>query len=117
MDCRYRKNFYRSQLGLLSRMTGGSMSPNIPSSVLVWMLIVLGFILFVLPRNPRAGSGVEGVLWGILFGLVLYGVYYLTNYALLKDWPLSMTNVDMLWGMIACGISAFIVGHLARRLL
>jgi hypothetical protein len=28
------KNFYLSQLGALSRMTGGSMSPNIPSRFL-----------------------------------------------------------------------------------
>jgi uncharacterized membrane protein len=93
------------------------MSPNIPASILVWMLIVLGLILFVLPRIPRTGTGIEGVLWGGLFGLVVYGVYDLTNYALLKDWRLSMTIVDMLWGMAACGISGFVVGHLARRLL
>jgi len=111
------KNFYRLQLGPLSRTTGGSMSPNIPASILVWMLIVLGLILFVLPRIPRTGPGIEGVLWGGLFGLVVYGVYDLTNYALLKDWRLSMTIVDMLWGMAACGISGFVVGHLARRLL
>jgi len=111
------KNFYRSQLGPLSRMTGGSMSPNIPSSILVWMLIVLGLILFVLPKIPKTGSGFEGVLWGVLFGLVVYGVYDLTNFALLKDWSLSMTIVDMLWGMIACGLSGFVVGHLARWLL
>jgi uncharacterized membrane protein len=111
------KNFYQSQLGPLSRMTNGSMSPNIPSSILVWMLIVLGLILFVLPKIPKTGSGFEGVLWGALFGLILYGVYDLTNYALLKEWTLSMTIVDMLWGTVACGISGFIVGHLARWLL
>ena len=111
------KNFYRLQLGPLSRMTNGSMSPNIPSSLLVWMLIVLGLILFVLPKIPKTGSGVEGFLWGALFGLVVYGVYDLTNFALLKDWSLSMTIVDMLWGTVACGISGFVVGHLARWLL
>lgn len=77
------KNFYLSQLGHLSRMTGGSMSPNIPSSILVWMLIVLGLIFFVPPKIPRTGPGVEGMLWGALFGLVIYGVYDLTNVALL----------------------------------
>jgi len=111
------KNFYRSQLGPLSKMTNVSMSPNIPASILVWMLIVLGLILFVLPKIPKTGSGFEGVLWGALFGLVVYGVYDLTNFALLKDWSLSMTIVDMLWGMVACGLSGFIVGHLARWLL
>lgn len=111
------KDFYRSQLGALSRMKGGSMSPNIPSSILVWMLIVLGLILFVLPKIPRTGSGVEGFFWGALFGFVVYGVYDLTNFALLKDWSLSMTIVDMLWGMIACGLSGFVIGHLARLLL
>ena len=111
------KNFYRMQLGHLSRTTNGSMSPNIPSSIIVWMLIVLGLILFVLPKIPKTGPGFEGILWGALFGLVVYGVYDLTNYALLKDWTLSMTIVDMLWGTVACGISGFIVGHLARWLL
>jgi uncharacterized membrane protein len=79
------KNFYRLQLGPLSRMTGGSMSPNIPSSILVWMLIVLCLVLFLLPRIPKTGSGVGGVLWGALLGLVVYGVYDLADYALLKD--------------------------------
>lgn len=111
------KNFYRSQLGPLSRMTDGSMSPKITASLLVWMLIVLGQILFVLPRIPQTGSGFEGFLWGALLGLVVYGVYDLTNYALLKDWSLSMTMVDLLWGTVACGFSGFIVGHLARWLL
>lgn len=110
------KNFYLSQLGALSRMKGGSMSPNIPSSILVWMLIVLGLILFVLPKIPKTGPGVEGFLWGALFGLVVYGVYDLTNFALLKDWSLAMTIVDMLWGTIACGLSGFVIGHLARWL-
>jgi uncharacterized membrane protein len=111
------KNFYLLQLGPLSRMTGGSMSPNVPASMLVWVLIVLGQIFFVLPRIPKTGSGLEGVLWGALFGLVVYGVYDLTNYALLKDWSLSMTLVDMLWGITACGLSGFIVGRLSRWLL
>ena len=81
------------------------------------MLIVFGLILFVLPKIPKTGPGFEGILWGALFGLVVYGVYDLTNHALLKDWTLSMTIVDMLWGTVACGISGFIVGHLARWLL
>jgi len=55
------KNFYLLQLGPLSRMTGGSMSPNVPASMLVWVLIVLGQIFFVLPRIPKTGSGLGGV--------------------------------------------------------
>jgi uncharacterized membrane protein len=111
------KGFYSAQLGPLARMTGDSMTPNVPASILVWVLIVFGLMLFVLPRIPKTGNGFEGLLWGALFGLVVYGVYDLTNFAILKSWSLSMTIVDTLWGTIACGLSGYIMGWLGRWLL
>jgi uncharacterized membrane protein len=42
------------------------------------------------------------IFFGALYGLVVYGTYDLTNYSLVKDWPLTITLVDMAWGTFAC---------------
>ena len=35
-----------------------------------------------------------------LFGLITYATYDLTNLATVKDWPLVITIVDLIWGMV-----------------
>jgi uncharacterized membrane protein len=47
---------------------------------------------------------------GLLFGFFAYATYDLTNMATLKDWPLSMTLVDIAWGS-AMGALAAAVGY------
>ena len=34
----------------------------------------------------------------ILFGLITYATYDLTNLATLKEWPLKITIIDLIWG-------------------
>ena len=109
-------NFYDSSLGSLARRVGETFSPRIIPSVLVWMLIVLGVLLFVLPKIESKGFGIEGFLWGALFGFVLYGVYDLTNYAVLGQWSLAMTVLDIIWGTLLCGILAIFMGTLVKWL-
>ena len=108
--------FYDRSLGIIARRAGESLSPRIFPSVLVWMLIALGVLLFVLPKIESKGLTIEGFLWGALFGLVLYGVYDLTNYAILDRWSLSMTVLDIIWGTILCGTMAIFMGILVKWL-
>lgn len=46
---------------------------------------------------------------GAAFGLFTYGTYELTNFATLRNWTLSITVIDMIYGMIASGLVAAIV--------
>jgi uncharacterized membrane protein len=46
------------------------------------------------------------VLYGALFGFFTYATYDMTNLATLKDWPLSIVVVDILWGSILGGAVA-----------
>jgi uncharacterized membrane protein len=108
--------FYEASLGPLARRAGESLSPRILPSLLVWMLIALGILLFVLPKMESKGSPIEGALWGALFGMVLYGVYDLTNYAIFAQWPVSMTILDIIWGAILCGVTALFMGLLLKLL-
>ncbi len=39
------------------------------------------------------------LLRAALYGLITYATYDLTNLATLKDWPVVLTVVDILWGV------------------
>jgi uncharacterized membrane protein len=91
----------------------GSMAFRWPAAAVVYILLPLGLVLFIL---PRLGSGLQAksLLWGALFGLVVYGVYDLTNLSLLPQWSLKMTIIDILWGMFLYAIVSYIIGYIEK---
>jgi uncharacterized membrane protein len=46
------------------------------------------------------------VLYAILYGLVTFATYDLTNLATVKEWPLIVSLIDMAWGMFVAFSSA-----------
>ncbi len=40
---------------------------------------------------------ITAAMYGAALGLVAYGTYDATNYATLKDFPLSITIMDWIW--------------------
>ena len=99
---------YQSYLGPLMRTTNGALQVNWSAGIAVWALIVLGAIIFALPRAYAASYAIT-FAWGALYGLVLYGVYDLTNYALLANWPLAMTFIDICWGICVNGLLLVVI--------
>lgn len=86
------KNFYNKQLGFL-------IGPiNWVSAILFYLLFITGLVVFVIMPAFQKGSWTHALLFGALFGLVTYGTYDLTNLATLKNWPVLVTVVDLLWG-------------------
>jgi uncharacterized membrane protein len=104
------KDFYRRHLGHLARMAGGAMDPVWPVAALVYPALAGGLTVFVI---SRARSPLEALALGAFFGLCTYGVYDLTNHATLRDWPVTLTIVDMTWGAVICGVTAWIVAMAA----
>jgi uncharacterized membrane protein len=96
---------YSSQLG--------NMAFRWPAAAMVYILLPLGLVLFIL---PKLGSGLraKSLLWGALFGLVVYGVYDLTNLALLPQWSPMMTIIDILWGMFLYAMVSLLIGYLEK---
>jgi len=48
---------------------------------------------------------------GALLGLISYATYDLTNLATIKDWPLLVTIVDIIWGTVL-GASVSLISYL-----
>ncbi|GAB4223007.1 MAG: DUF2177 family protein [Gammaproteobacteria bacterium] len=100
------KNLYFSAYGDLLRQQNGSLVPSWPAAILVYILFALGIILFVVKQTD--GTMLNGLLWGGLLGLVIYGIYDLTNYAVFANWPLNIIIIDIIWGTILCGVTSSI---------
>jgi uncharacterized membrane protein len=90
--------FYKDELGVLARISNGSLTPVIWAAGIVYLLIPLGIVLFALPRVSPDNMVSSALFWGFIYGIVLYGVYDMTNYSLVSKWSLRMSIVDIVWG-------------------
>ena len=105
----FMKGFYDAEVGDLARRAGASLAPRWPAAILVYLLIPAGIVLFVRPALGEHASAWRALAWGATFGLVVYGVYDLTNRAILEKWSLRLTLADLTWGCVLCGIGATVM--------
>lgn len=105
------RSLYRKYLGFLL-----SPQPNWVAAILFYLLFVAGLLVFAVVPGLQAGSLQRTLLLGAFFGLLTYATYDLTNLATLKDWPVAITVIDMIWGtLLATLVSA--AGFFAGRWL
>jgi uncharacterized membrane protein len=69
--------------------------------ILCYILLVFGLYYFIV-REHRP------VFDAFLLGLVIYGVYETTSYALLKKWRWNIVLMDTLWGGVLFALTTFI---------
>jgi uncharacterized membrane protein len=105
------RGFYQKQLGFMLRS-----DVNWSAAGVFYLLFALGLMIFVIVPSLETGSTTKVLILGALFGLITYSTYDLTNLATLKDWPLAMTLVDLLWGSILA-TSVSYLGFLAGKWL
>ena len=109
------KNLYAQNIGMLLRKSGGEMAPIWWSAILVYVCIAVGILFFVLPKAQ--GNYFLALSYGALFGLVVYGIYEFTNYAILANWPWKITVIDVIWGMVLCGLTSLFSAFIQNRFL
>lgn len=102
------KRLYQTALAHLMSAT-----PNWYAAGLFYLVYVLGLIVFVI--NPLRGEHLSKIfLYGLLFGFVAYATYDLTNQATMKNWPVLITAIDLVWGALLTGVTSVIVTSLLR---
>ena len=99
--------FYTSHIGHLRGPIQWS------GAILFWLIYTLGILLFVV--YPYMNSTSKTVIYGALFGFIAYSVYNLTNQATLRDWPITVVVVDVLWGTLLT-VTVAIAGHYLSKL-
>lgn len=77
------------------------------AALLFYVIFIIGLVYFVI--TPSEGQLVTALLSGALFGLVTYATYDLTNLATLKQWPIEITIIDLVWGSFVTGVTSLLV--------
>jgi len=73
---------------------------------LFYLIYIAGIIFFAVYPALSGGTVHKAFVLGALLGFFAYATYDLTNLATLKDWPLTMVVVDMVWGTLLTGCVA-----------
>lgn len=107
------KNIYAENIGMLLRQSGGAMNPIWWAALMVYVCITFGILFFVLPKAQ--GDYLVAFTGGIILGLVTYGIYDFTNYSILANWPLKITFIDFIWGMVLCGLGSLFAAFIQNR--
>ena len=105
------KGLYAKYLGYLMTKT-----PNLAAAGIFYLLFVVGLVVFVLEPAMEKNSVTEALWRGALLGLIAYATYDLTNLATIKDWPILITVVDLIWGTVLSGSVAVISYLVGKRL-
>ncbi len=104
------KNFYQGQIGMLMKD-----SPNWTAALIFYALFIVGIMVFAVLPHYQKNSFAETLLYGALFGFFTYMTYELTNYAVLKDWPLPIAFVDIAWGVVLASVVS-LAGYFVARI-
>jgi uncharacterized membrane protein len=80
---------------------GSPLQMNAVGGILCYIFLIGGLYYFIL-KNKRP---VQDAFW---LGLVIYGVYETTTYALLKNWNFATVIIDTLWGGILFALTTYL---------
>lgn len=105
------KSFYAKQLT-------NFLSPNVnwAAAIIFYLLFIVGIIYFAVLPGIDKNSLKSVVIGAALFGGLAYATYDLTNLATLKNWPMPIVIVDILWGVVLSTVVAVASYNIAQWL-
>lgn len=81
--------------------------PRMGAATAFYLVYIAGVLWFV--SIPALASGVpsQAFITGCILGILAYGTYEFTNFATLRGWSVQMVMVDVVWGAVLTGTSAW----------
>ncbi len=103
------RSFYVPKLGHLM-----AEEPNFMIAALFYLFYAVAVAILASMQGFNQSSLGVALGLGAVLGMAAYGTYDFTNLATLKDWPVVVTVVDIIWGTVVTSASAA-GGYLALR--
>ncbi len=92
------QDFYQKNIGSIMKD-----EPNLYAAGLFYLIFLAGLTTFVTYPAVMKKSWMQALALGAFFGFVTYATFDLTSLALLKDFPVKVVVVDLLWGAFIGG--------------
>mgnify|MGYP000919583091 CR=1 FL=1 len=89
------KDLYRRSLGGLLTDT-----PNLLAAVIFYALFIAALVYFVLRPAQEDRNFKRALTRAAVLGGICYATYDLTNLAVLRGWPVGITIIDIIWGIV-----------------
>jgi len=102
LDALYLKvfgNYYSKQV---ARVQGSEIKLNYLAAIICYIFLIVGLNYFIIKPKRSVNDA-------FLFGIVVYGVYETTNWAIFKNWSPISVIIDTLWGGTLFALTTFIV--------
>lgn len=96
------KNYFTKQI---MQIQGTPLKVNLLGAAICYIFLIFGLNYFII--KPK-----KSVYEAFIFGLIIYGVYETTNYALFSKWSILTVFMDTIWGGILCAIVTFIANKI-----
>ena len=93
------KGYFMNQVKMVQ---GTPLKVNYLGAAICYIFLITGINYFII--KPR-----KSVTDAFLFGLVIYGVYETTNYALFSNWSIISVIIDTLWGGLLFASTTYVV--------
>nr|WP_305112955.1 DUF2177 family protein [Shinella lacus] len=103
------REFYEEQLGDLMLP-----SPNFAVAAVFYLFFAAAIVVLAVWPGLEARSLWTAAGYGAVLGLAAYGTYDITNLSTLKNWPISLSIVDMIWGTVLTAIAS-VSGYAVAR--
>jgi uncharacterized membrane protein len=93
------KDYFNNQVKMVQ---GSPVKINFLGAAICYIFLIVGINYFII--KPR-----KSVSDAFLLGIVIYGVYETTNYALFSNWSILTVIMDTLWGGTLFASTAYVV--------
>lgn len=97
------KDFFKAQIVDVQK---SPFQINMVGAILSYLFLIIGINYFIIQSH-------KPVFDAFILGLVIYGVYEGTTYALLKNWRIHTVVIDTLWGGILFALVTYLTYYLS----
>jgi uncharacterized membrane protein len=97
-------NYFQKQIKTIQ---GSNIKFKITGAVLCYVILVFGLYHFII--KPK-----RSILEAFILGIVIYGVYETTNFAIFDKWNYLTVLLDTLWGGVLFASTTYIIGKIIK---